>query len=157
VTPPPAHADRFAPLEPSRRNQWASFPRWQGRTLFPNVVGIEVEELRTDYARLRVPWRDELAQVAGLMHGGVLATMIDTVVVPAIGTHYDLPPRLATITLNVNFVAAVIGEDAVAEGWVVRRGRSVVFCEAEVRSDRGALAATGSVVYKVDPAASPAS
>ena len=38
-----------------------------------------------------------------------------------------------------------------AEGWVVRRGRSVVFSQVEVRDEQGLLAATASLVYKVRP------
>jgi acyl-coenzyme A thioesterase PaaI-like protein len=39
----------------------------------------------------------------------------------------------------------------VAEGWIVRRGRSTVFCRAEVQTESGALAATGELVYTVRP------
>jgi hypothetical protein len=43
----------------------------------------------------------------------------------------------------------VAGEDAIAEGWVEKRGRSLVFCRVEVRSASGVLASTASLVYKV--------
>jgi acyl-coenzyme A thioesterase PaaI-like protein len=36
--------------------------------------------------------------------------------------------------MHVQFLSALIGEDAVGEGWVVKRGRSVVFCESEIRT-----------------------
>ena len=40
-------------------------------------------------------------------------------------------------------------EDAIAEGWVTKRGRSTVFCRAEVRNPAGDLTATASLIYKV--------
>ena len=43
------------------------------------------------------------------------------------------------------------GEDAVGEGWIVRRGRSTVFCRAEVQTESGGVAATGDLVYTVRP------
>jgi acyl-coenzyme A thioesterase PaaI-like protein len=49
-------------------------------------------------------------------------------------------------------MGAVIGEDVVAEGWITRRGRSTVFCRAEVRTARAGLVAAGTLVYKVSKA-----
>ena len=51
-------------------------------------------------------------QPHGIVHGGAIATLIDTVVVPAIARAYDSPRVLLTITMNVNYLAAVAGEDA---------------------------------------------
>ena len=55
-----------------------------------------------------------------------------------------------TIDMQLRYLAPIgEGEDAIAEGWVVQRGRQIVFCEAEVSSANGTLAATGTLVYKV--------
>jgi uncharacterized protein (TIGR00369 family) len=143
-------ADRFAPLSPEKLDQWSNFGRWPGQTYFPNVVGLEVEELRADYARMRLPYRPELNQPAGVVHGGAIATLIDTVVVPAIGTHYDERPRMLTVTMNVQYLGAVVEEDAIGEGWVEQRGRSMVFCRAEVTgATSGKTCANATLVYKV--------
>ena len=98
---------------------------------------------------MRLPHRPELDQPAGVMHGGALASLIDTVVVPAVGSAYSYVPVMFTLSLSINYLGAVVGQDAVAEGWVVRRGRAIVFSEAEVRDASGQLAATGSLVYKI--------
>jgi len=143
------NASRFAPLSEPSRQVWSGFGAW-GRTYFPSLVGISVEELRTDYARMRLPFRAELEQPGGPVHGGAIATLIDTVVVPAVGSAYPAVPLMLTLSLSINYLAAVMGTDAVAEGWVVRRGRSIVFSQVEVReAGRGELAATASLVYKV--------
>lgn len=143
------HASRFEPLPPARLDAWANFGRWPGRTLFANVVGLEVEEIRDSYCRIRLPYRPELNQPAGVVHGGALATLVDTVVVPAVAAVYEDQPRLLTVTMNLQYLAAVNEEDAVAEGWVEQRGRSTVFCRAEVRTASGRLAATATLVYAV--------
>ena len=142
------HADRFAPLAAERAERFAGFA--PGRPeYFPGQVGILLEEIRTDYARMRLPFRSVLNQPAGVVHGGAIATLIDTVVVPAIASGYDEPHRYVTIDMQVQYIAAVVGEDAVAEGWIVRRGRSTVFCRAEVLTAKAGLVATGTLVYKV--------
>ncbi len=143
------HADRFEPLAPHRAELWNRFLNWEDRTYFPNVVGLQLEEVRADYARLRLPYRSELDQPAGVVHGGALATLIDTMVVPAVASAYDERPRMLTVNMLVQYLGAVVGEDAVAEGWVQKRGRSTVFCRAEVRTASGSLAATGELVYSV--------
>jgi uncharacterized protein (TIGR00369 family) len=142
------HAHRFEPLPPHRAASWDTFLSWE-RTYFPSLVGVELVELRTDYARVRLPFRPELEQPAGVVHGGAVATLIDTVVVPAIGTGYDERRSFATVTMSVEYRAAVVAEDLVAEGWVEHRGRSMVFCRAEVTTPREQVVAAGSLVYKV--------
>lgn len=142
-------AERFEPLPPHRAAIWEKVLSWEGRTYFPNVVGLQLEEVRTDYCRLRLPYRAELDQPAGVVHGGAIATLIDTVVVPAVASAYDERPRMLTVNMLVQYLGAVVREDAVAEGWVQKRGRSTVFCRAEVRTGSGALAATGELVYSV--------
>jgi acyl-coenzyme A thioesterase PaaI-like protein len=51
--------------------------------------------------------------------------------------------------MTVQYLEAIAGEDAIAEAWIEKRGRSTVFCRVEVQTASGALAATASVVYKV--------
>jgi uncharacterized protein (TIGR00369 family) len=116
---------------------------------FPTFLGAVLEEVRTDYARMRLPYRPELRQPAGVVHGGVIATLADTVVVPAVGSAYDEARQLFTVDMQVRYLAPIVEEDAVAEGWVTQRGRSLVFCDAEVRSASGTLAASATLVYKV--------
>jgi uncharacterized protein (TIGR00369 family) len=141
-------ADQFAPLPPDRLERWSKFGKWD-TVWFPRFVGLELEEVRADYARMRLAYRPELRQPAGVVHGGAIATLIDSVVVPAIGSGYDEPRALFTIDISLRFLAAVVDEDMIAEGWIVQRGRSIVFCDAEVRSASGVLSASGSLVYKV--------
>jgi uncharacterized protein (TIGR00369 family) len=145
-----ANADRFAPLPPEQLDRWSKFGAWD-HTYFPSLVGLKVEEIRADYARMRLPYRAELDQPAGVVHGGAIATLIDTVVVPAVGGAYPEIPVMLTLSMTINYVGAVVQEDAVAEGWVSRRGRSIVFCEVVVRAASGRTAATASLVYQVRP------
>ena len=144
-----SRADQFDLLPMSVREDWSGFLAWDDQVYFPQMVGIEVEELRRDYARMRLPWRSELNQPQGLMHGGAIATLIDTVVVPAIGTGYDTPRPFSTIEMAVRYLGPVRKEDLVAEGWVTRRGKRVVFCDVEVRTTSSVVVATGNLIYIV--------
>ena len=141
-------AEDFAPLDEEVAAQWAFFPHWEGKTYFVNVAGLAVEELRTDYARMSMPFREQNLQAAGIVHGGAVATLIDTVVVPAIGA--GLPPGSlwSTIELHVQYHRPLTS-DAVAQGWIVKRGKSVVFTRAEVTDAQGRHVASGTATYMV--------
>ncbi len=138
----------FEPLPTDRAERWSRFGSWD-RTFFPSFVGLRLDEVRLGYARMTLPYRPELDQPAGVVHGGAIATPIDTVVVPAVGAAHDEVPIMLTLSMTIDYLGAIRGEDATAEGWVVRRGRSISYCQALVRSASGAVAATGSLVYKV--------
>ncbi|MBI5088992.1 MAG: PaaI family thioesterase [Actinobacteria bacterium] len=126
-----SRAEQHAPLPDDVARRWMKFGR-DGTELFVNLVGLVVEEVRTDYCRMRMPFRDSLNQAAGIVHGGAIASLLDSVVVPVVGSAYGREARYSTVDMHVQFMSALVGEDAVAEGWVVKRGRSLVFCESEV-------------------------
>lgn len=129
--PPVSRADHFAPLPDDVAERWAKFGKGD-EELYVNLLGFEVEDVRTDYCRMRMRFRDALNQAAGIVHGGAIASLLDSVVVPAVGSAYGREARISTVDMHVQFMSALVGEDAVAEGWIVKRGRSVVFCESEV-------------------------
>jgi uncharacterized protein (TIGR00369 family) len=119
---------------------------------FPNFLGMRFEEVRLDYGRISLPFRPEFNQPAGMIHGGVIASLIDTVVVLPLLSALDAPPRkLLTIDLHVHYFDAGIEEDLVAEGWVKRRGRSTAFVGAEVATVSGKILAEGNMAYRIVP------
>ena len=144
------NAARFEPATPEVAALWAKFPSWD-RPYFPNLLGLQLEEVRTDYSRMRMPYRSDLDQPAGVVHGGAIATLVDTCVVPAVGQAYGLGWAYLTIQMDVRYRSAIVAQDAVAEGWVEQRGRSLVFCRAEVRSADGRVAADGTLTYTIRP------
>jgi uncharacterized protein (TIGR00369 family) len=117
------------------------------------LLGLEVEETRIDYCRMRMPFRAELLQPGGVVHGGAIASLMDAVLVPAVGSVLGPKDRYSTVDLHVQFIGAVKDEDVIAEGWVTRRGRTVVFCESEaVGATSGRLIAKSVLTYNVAPA-----
>ncbi|MEY3093462.1 MAG: hypothetical protein RIU67_2245 [Actinomycetota bacterium] len=147
-----SRAERFEELDDESKARWAKFGRGE-RIYFIQHVGIEVEEVRFDYCRMRLPFRPELEQPMGVVHGGAIATLLDVVVVPAIGSRYGADVGYSTVDMHVQYLSALVKEDAVAEGWIVKRGRSVVFCEAEIiGATSGKLIARSVLTYNVSPA-----
>jgi uncharacterized protein (TIGR00369 family) len=126
----PNRADDFQPLADDVAARWAKFGV-SDTVYFPNLLGLAVEEVRVDYCRMRLPFKPELLHAGGIVHGGAIASLMDAVLVPAVGSSLDRGANYSTVDLHVQYIGAVKDEDIVAEGWVTRRGRSVVFCESE--------------------------
>src|SRR3954468_8835035 len=77
-------AEPSAPWPAERARRWANFGKWK-TVWFPQYLGLHLEELRTDYARMRLAYRPELRQTAGGWEGGGVWAWFDTGVVPGGG------------------------------------------------------------------------
>jgi len=142
-------AEGFETLDQKLVDRWMGFGRWS-RPYFPQLVGIEMEEVRRDYCRMRLPFRPELEQPMGIVHGGAIATLIDVVVVPAIGSAYESDVGFSTIDMQIQYLRPLKNESAIAEGIVIKRGRRIVFCTADVVGEStGKLIAKGTLTYSL--------
>jgi uncharacterized protein (TIGR00369 family) len=114
-------------------------------------LGMRLESIGSDEATLVLPYRDELATQDDIVHGGAIAALIDTAGMAACWADDAVPESLtgATVTLNVNYLAAARGQELAAHAVVVRRGRSMVFSEVKVTEPTGRLVATGGVVQRL--------
>jgi uncharacterized protein (TIGR00369 family) len=121
-----------------------------GHEPFFVVLGLQAEEVKPDFCQMRMPFRSELQQAGGLVHGGAIASLIDSAAVLAIKTGVDPSVTLfPTITMTVNYLAPAREIDLVAKARVIRRGRSIVFIDVDVASPSGDAVAKGQVVYKL--------
>jgi uncharacterized protein (TIGR00369 family) len=114
-------------------------------------LGIELRSLEPDRAELLLPYDERLATVGDVVHGGAIASLIDTAGMAATWADPDVEPESlagATVSMNVDYVAAARGQDLLAVATVVRRGRSICFTEISVTEPDGKLVAKGSVVQR---------
>ncbi len=111
---------------------------WIRQSPYSAALGVEVETLKEDAASLRLPYSDENSNPGQALHGGCAASL------GAIGgqavTRAALGPDSGpwhTVGLQVNYLAAAIGESVVAEARLLRRGKEMCFVEVDVRSEEG--------------------
>ena len=65
-----SRAGQHEPLSEEVSADWlARFGHWE-QSFFPNLVGLELLEVRSDFAVMRLPYRPELNQPGGVVHGG---------------------------------------------------------------------------------------
>jgi len=119
--------------------------------LFWRLLGIEVDDAKEGWVRLRVPVRDELRNAAAApVHGGVFSALVDMAVGGALSTlHVAAEGGVGqtTLDLNVSFIGAGRGDVLYAEGQILRKGRSIAFGEARVTDADGRLLAVGRATY----------
>jgi uncharacterized protein (TIGR00369 family) len=115
-------------------------------------LGIELRRLEPDLAELVLPYRAEVATVGDVVHGGAIATLIDTAAMAAAWADDEEVPETATgstVSMTVDYVEAARGGDLLATAKPVRRGRSICFCEVTVTEPPGRrVVAKGSAVYR---------
>ena len=142
-------AEQFATVDAETEGRWRKFAT--GPTIvFPQLLGLEIEDVRHGYCRMRMPLRQEIKQAAGLVHGGALASLLDSVLVPAIGVTVPPGSQYSTVDLHVQYLAALTDDDAIAEGWIVRQGKRTVFGESEAfAASSGRLVAKAILTYSV--------
>jgi uncharacterized protein (TIGR00369 family) len=117
---------------------------------FSRRLGLEIERLDASGCEMRLPFDDELATFGDTVHGGAIATLIDTAgMTAAWGDEAQTEaPAGATVSMAVDYVAAARGTDLVARARVVRRGRSLCFVTVEVVDDDERVVATGLVTHR---------
>jgi uncharacterized protein (TIGR00369 family) len=117
---------------------------------FFTVLGLQIDEVRTDFCRMRMPFHPRLRTTGEVVHGGAIASLIDSAGVVAVWSNVSSDiTRGATATMTVNYLAAAEAAGLTAEAQVVRRGRTVVFVDIDVTSPSGDRIAKGSLVYKL--------
>jgi acyl-CoA thioesterase len=114
---------------------------------FPQLLGIELDTIEPGSARLSVEVTQKLLQLQGIMHGGAIATLIDTAVAFAIVGVSGPDDRFTTVEMKVNYLAPINEGRITAEARLIRDGRRIVVADCDVYDSKGKLAAKGLLTY----------
>lgn len=117
---------------------------------FLHYLNPTIEEWRDGYARISLVLRHELLNRSGVVHGGVLASMLDHAG-GICGLYCTVPGNKrygVTLSLNANYVAQSRSGRLIVTGERQSGGRKIYFGNSMIRTESGALVATGSGVYR---------
>ena len=108
---------------------------------FAVASGVELDHVAAAEVAGRLPWAPERCTVGGLMHGGALMTLADSV--GAVCAFLNLPPGATTSTVSstTSLVRGVRSGTAHAVARPAHLGRSFLLVEVEVTDDGGRLVA----------------
>jgi len=96
------------------------------------LIGAELTRLAPGQCEIRLPYKPELTQQHGYIHGGIIGTIGDTAAGYAAYTLMPHDSSVLTIEYKLNLLAPGDGEQLIARGEVVRAGRTLVVARADV-------------------------
>lgn len=119
---------------------------------FDRLIGTEWLDDDPDHARVRIELRDELRQPVGLLHGGVLSTLVESICSRATALSV-LDEGMAAMgqSITVNFIRPITEGGAEVTARARHRGRTTWVWEAEVRDDQDRLCAMAQMTIAVRP------
>ena len=85
-----------------------------------------------------LPFRDDLTQQDGFLHAGVVAAISDSACGYAAHSLMPATARVLSIEFKLNLLAPAVGERLEARGRVIRAGRTITVCRADVVAVTGA-------------------
>lgn len=120
---------------------------------FFNLIGLEIADLGPGWSTCRLEYRTDLCQPAGILHGGMVATLIDTGIAHAI-LATDMFTALAaeggqmvSVDLRVKYLRPVSEGIITCESKIPRLGKHIIHGESIVTNADGKEVARGDSIY----------
>ena len=119
---------------------------------FDALLGTEWLDDDPEHARVRIQMRDELRQPVGLLHGGVMSTLVESICSRATAL-VVLGDGMAVMgqSISVSFIRPITEGAAEVEARARHRGRTTWVWDAEVTDDQGRLCALAQMTIAVRP------
>jgi len=104
---------------------------------FAVATGVTLEAATADEVTGALPWAPERCTLAGMMHGGAIMVLADTL--GAVCAFLNLPEGATTSTIEskTNFFRAVRSGAAHATTTALHVGRTTIVVQTDVRDDAG--------------------
>jgi acyl-coenzyme A thioesterase 13 len=118
--------------------------RWEKeKSHFVKLLDLKLESVERGRAVMRMPYRSDVSNGTGAIHGGAIVSLCDTVFYVALASIYGREQETVTVSLQCNFLApALPPHDLVAEAVVLRAGRRICYGEVQVTSNGKLVAHT---------------
>jgi uncharacterized protein (TIGR00369 family) len=127
---------------------------WAPDRGFDSLIGLEILEIGDEAARARVPVRDDLLQPAGLVHGGVLASIAETLASMATWLAVSGQGQIAQgLSNQTSFLRPILAGTIHAVARRRHRGRTTWVWEVEISDDAERLCALVRMTIAVRDAA----
>lgn len=101
------------------------------------TIGAELSRVEPGVVHIEAPIRDDLTQQHGYLHAGVLATIADSACGYAALSVMPADAAVLSIEFKINMLAPADGERIIARAKVIKPGRTIVVCGADVFARRG--------------------
>jgi acyl-CoA thioesterase len=118
---------------------------------YAKFLGLQLGEIRPGEVSIHLDVRDELKQNQGVVHGGAIASLIDTASAFALLTQIEVDERVTTTDLAIHYLRPATSGRMTAKARIIRGGRRLFVLSVDVCDNRDALIATAVTTYiKID-------
>lgn len=114
---------------------------------FFSFFGFEIVHFEEGNVILKLPIEEELLNVNGTVHGGVHATMLDTIMGMVIRS--VTKTRCTTINMNVSYLSPSYSGEMFAKARILKQGYRIVSAEGELFDNKGNLLAKSNGSFKL--------
>lgn len=120
---------------------------------FFKLIGLEILAMKPGWSKTRIRWRHDLTQPAGIMHGGIIAALIDTGIAHALTATemfqelFAAGGSIVSVDLRVKYLRPVSEGAITCESKIPRLGRHIIHGESIVANDEGKEVARGDSIY----------
>ena len=104
---------------------------------FMKLIGFQVTNIAEGRIEGELTLKPEHKQHKGFVHGGLTATLADIVAGFAAVSLVPAGHHVVTVELKVSYLNPGVGDKIMARGWVLKQGRQLNFCEAEIYCKKG--------------------
>ena len=117
------------------------------RVRYAKLLGIELDEATRGAVKMHMDARADLRQVSDVLHGGSIASLVDTAAAFAVITLLEPDQRATTSDLTIHYLRPVSSGSVTAEARVLRSGRRLSVVTVNVFDNAQALVATAVTTY----------
>lgn len=97
-----------------------------------NLMQIRIEQAGEGWVFLRMPFRPDLLQVLGTVHGGFLTMLADSAAAAVIWQTLEPDQRAVTVDLSMHFIRPVLENDVLAHARFKNRGKRIILVESSL-------------------------
>ena len=102
------------------------------RQSFMGHIGAELARIEPGYCEISLPYSERICQQHGFFHGGVIGTIADNAGGYAAFSLMDAESSVLTVEFKLNLLSPGAGERLIARAQVMRAGRMLTVCRADV-------------------------
>lgn len=118
---------------------------------FNQLVGMRVVRKHRDGVTIECPFRRDLSNTAGVLHGGVAATLADAAVGIAIASHFKGTRKATTVEMKVSYFLPITRGKIVARSRLIRIGSTLSIGRVDLFNAQKRLAGVAIVTYMLLP------
>ncbi len=116
------------------------------RQTIMTTLGATLQSIEKGRAVIALPYAKHICQQHGFLHAGVITTIVDSACGYAAFTMMPEGSAVLTVEFKVNLLAPAKGDRFLAEGRVVRSGRTLTVTEGEVIAVDGDKRSTVAII-----------